>query len=91
MDAIGLTFMGNFPFAVDIGGNLIWYFPWNHTTMMRPVEGGTFLVLANLLKVHQRLVEIDLAGNVIRETTAWQVSRQLIEMGQDPNRLKGFE
>lgn len=80
-----------FPVATDLAGNVIWYY--NNlgglaqlgATLPRPVEGGTMLVI---MKDHayegQVLREIDLVGNVIRETHARRVSRQLLNMGEDP-------
>ncbi len=77
-------------FATDTQGRIIWYLvPGNHIagTIMRPVPGGTFLGIFNDLNnnnIEGNLIrEYDLAGNVIRETNAGVISRQLLAMGKD--------
>jgi arylsulfate sulfotransferase len=78
------------PFATDLNGNIIWYAPVGdpqhiRTTLMRPVAGGTFLgtgpasngVLAQVFK------EVDLAGNVVRQTNVGALNMQLASMGKD--------
>ena len=80
----------NFPFAVDLNGNVIWYYdepsdlPNVTVTVYRPLPGGTMLTGVDDLFKDQILREIDLAGNLVRETSASAVSWQLIAMGEDP-------
>jgi hypothetical protein len=78
-----------FPFATDRGGTVVWYA--NHAAsrgamLFRPITGGTMTVAmkgTNGIN-DQVLQEFDLAGNVIRQTTAPRVSEQLVAMGKDP-------
>ncbi len=81
----------NYPIATDLAGHLIWYYDTLGTPaqigsfIARPVAGGTFLVIMKDQSYEgQVLREIDLAGNVVRETHARRVSRQLMAMGLDP-------
>src|SRR5579883_241845 len=81
------------PAAFDLQGNLLWYYntaslPLQTGFLMtRPIAGGTFLVFsngansANSVIQQQLLQEIDLAGNVLRQTNASRVSEQLAAMG----------
>jgi hypothetical protein len=78
------------PFAIDTGGNVIWYLPdfinplQAGTYLTRPVPGGTFLVIANLAAGDKQLLrEYDLAGNILRETNATAISNQLAAQGKD--------
>jgi arylsulfate sulfotransferase len=80
---------GSVPFATDLQGNYIWYYnnpDVNQVT--RPVEGGTILVLLNGsgtgtgywgpdVTKQQQVAEIDLAGHVVRTTSADRVSEQI--------------
>jgi arylsulfate sulfotransferase len=75
------------PIGVDLGGNPIWYYkdPLGQTvTLTRPLPGGDIYLIANgqnsagsAVSNQQILREIDLAGNVIRETNATRVSEQV--------------
>ncbi len=71
-----------FPFAMDLGGRLRWYY---HSSMepslMRPVAGGTFLMQENDGMI---LREVDLPGHVVRETTVERINEQLRAMGLEP-------
>jgi hypothetical protein len=79
------------PTALDLNGNVIWYYPAFDTTtqegdfFMRPINGGTIMLHAadpNSKGVKGQIWrEIDLAGNIIRETNATRVSQQLVAMG----------
>jgi arylsulfate sulfotransferase len=72
--------------ATDVKGNVLWYALGGAYSLVRPVHGGTFLVLGNTgspLQTHV-LQEIDLVGNVIRETNASRISEQLIARGNPP-------
>ncbi len=83
-----------FPVATDLNGRVLWYYP-NHEALwqpgsylLRPLPGGTMLLVVNDPVRAQGLREIDLAGNTLRETNAAQVSEQLILLGKD--RIGGF-
>ena len=77
--------------AVDIAGNPVWYYvdpiPGTQPTVTRPVAGGEIIMYTNGLNSagnsvtnDQILREIDLAGNIIRETNATRVSEQVSAM-----------
>ena len=72
--------------ATDLAGRLLWYGSGSPYSMVRPVPGGTFLIQGNTGTPTQShfLQEIDLVGNVIRETNASRVSEQLIAQGHQP-------
>ncbi len=75
------------PLAVDVSGHPVWYYqdPSGVTpTVTRPITGGNILILANgansagsSVGALQILREIDLAGNIVRETNATRVSEQV--------------
>jgi hypothetical protein len=77
--------------ASKLSGQIIWYYyanTTNHSQLLtRPLPGGTFLSIqdvpawnpASLQK--QVLREVDLAGNVIRETNTGVLQQQLLAMG----------
>jgi len=87
-----------FPAATDLNGRVLWYYPGSaqitHVVTGNPLVGTTILLdrggpgtgtgpFGN--NIQQQVVqEIDLAGNVIRETNADRVSEQLMAMGTDP-------
>jgi hypothetical protein len=83
--------LGTFPTAFDLSGYPIWYYqdPSGAIPVLtRPIMGGTILLITagtdsngrtGLLTV---LREIDLAGNILRETNTARVSEQLVAMGQ---------
>ncbi len=83
-----------FPFAADLHGRVIWYYPQLATTLqeapydMRPAPGGTILLLINdpsRPSLNQQIFrEIDLAGNTVRQTSATRVSQQLVAQGKYP-------
>ena len=77
--------------ATDLAGNIIWYY-WpndsDHTNRMtRPLQGGNFLSIEDdpawnpASAIGQVLREIDLAGNVVRETNTGILQRQLLALG----------
>lgn len=75
------------PLATDLNGRVLWYYdrdPAARPQLWRPVAGGTLLVNFDTDRIWQGLREIDLAGNVVRETTAARISEQLIARGQPP-------
>ncbi len=79
-----------FPVAVDLHGDVVWYFPnvvgWGYVT--RPLPGGNLLFIGDgpgsvyPSQKYQILKEIDLAGNTIRITNAARLSEQLLARGQ---------
>ena len=78
------------PLAIDIAGNPVWYYvdPSGTTpSITRPVAGGEILMIANgansagtSVTTQQILREIDLGGNILRETNATRVSEQVSAM-----------
>ena len=73
--------------AFDLHGRVLWYYwdPEYPTTpedgyVTRPVAGGTMLMLVGTQNV---LREVDLAGNVVRETNKHPINTQLTQMGLD--------
>ena len=76
------------PVATDLNGNINWYYGNGSGTLLtRPVAGGTMLTIQNgnswdsSNSVQQLLREIDLAGNIIRETNTGVIANQLVAMG----------
>lgn len=74
------------PTAVDLHGNVLWYYydPESPKTPLseyvtRPVNGGTFL----LLMWGGAIREVDLAGNIVRETNVLRIAEQLKAKGTD--------
>ena len=80
-----------FPTAVDLNGNVIWYYSALGTILqradysLRPVTGGTIMLNADdpysAVGRGQIWREIDLAGNIVRETNVARVSSQLNALG----------
>jgi arylsulfate sulfotransferase len=74
------------PFATDLQGRPIWYL-LTGDFLTRVLPGGHFLVLAdgmnsvNRTHEEQVLKEIDLAGNVVRETNIGRLAEQLESRG----------
>jgi hypothetical protein len=73
--------------ATDLDGNPIWYYTSDdqaHLTLTRILPGGNMLVNAPSIAASDRdvLREIDLAGNIVRETNSRQVSEGLQALGQ---------
>ena len=91
-----VSFEPGFPVATDLAGQPLWYYddPTGNTLLTRPVSGGTFLAITNCTSLlsstkQQCIREIDLAGNVVRETNAGIISRQLMAMGS-PDTVGAF-
>ena len=72
------------PVATDLMGNIIWYYPSGGATLLRPLPGGTMLLQVRDIYDGQILREVDLGGNIVRETNAFRVSTQLQAMGKNP-------
>ena len=76
----------DYPFATDLLGRVIWYHipeippmpKW--VTVTRPLPGGRLLMTVpfNVLR------EIDLAGNILRETNTFAIEEQLRSQVTDP-------
>ena len=77
--------------ATDLSGNIIWYYYPNDSThsglLTRPLPGGAFLVVENgpawnpASQLGQLLRQIDLAGNIKRETNTGIIQQQLVALG----------
>jgi hypothetical protein len=83
------------PFATDLEGRVIWYLR-TPDFMTRVLPGGRFLVLAidgqntnNPIRRFQALRELDLAGNIIKETNVGRVAEQLESRGIHSDCKKG--
>ena len=82
------------PFATDQQGRIIWYLP-SPAFLTRVLPGGRFLVLAegdnsnNTIRRNELLRELDLAGNIVRETNASRVGEQLESHGIHSDCRKG--
>jgi hypothetical protein len=81
-------------FATDLSGEMVWYLP-AQGSLTRVVPGGRFLLIAegansaNTMRRSQVLREMDLAGNVIRETNISRVAEQLADRGIRSDCRKG--
>jgi arylsulfate sulfotransferase len=77
---------GKKPFATDLEGRVVWYLRTGGS-LTRVIPGGRFLVGAegpnsiNSTKDEQLLREVDLAGNILRETNVSRVAEQLESRG----------
>jgi arylsulfate sulfotransferase len=76
------------PLATNLNGGITWYYASGDTpALMRPLSGGYMLTLQNgvawnpALNFEQYLREIDLAGNIIRETNIGIMSQELLALG----------
>jgi hypothetical protein len=80
----GFGAQGYPPTAYDLAGDVVWYYPTteaNQTYLTRPVAGGTFLVYVWDNAVDQTEVrEVDLQGDIVRETNTTTISQQLAAM-----------
>jgi hypothetical protein len=85
---------GKRPMATDLDGNIIWYLR-SPEFLTRLVPGGRFLVLSegansvNAMRRLQVIREMDLAGNVLRETNIGRVAEQLESRGIHSDCRKG--
>ena len=77
---MGTTDADPFPYATDMAGLIRWYYDSVDAQLTRPVAGGKFLVAEDDWMI---LREIDLPGNVVRETTVERINQQLAAVGQD--------
>jgi len=75
--------------ATDLSGNVMWYYALNppqNIILARPLVNGTMLVIESGMSWNpspqlQLLAQIDLAGNILRETNIGIVSHELVAMG----------
>ena len=77
--------------ATDLAGDIIWYYYANDLThgdvMTRPLQGGGFITMQYdvswdpMVTKEQLLRQIDLAGNIVRETNMGIIQQQLTAMG----------
>lgn len=85
----GVLLQANLAYATDLFGRLTWYYePLAKQDVTgyitRPLPGGTMLAILETDEMPgQVLREIDLAGNLVRETTAGRVSQLLARRGED--------
>ena len=78
-----LTSVSHFPqFAIDSTGHVIWYSLVDTQYATRPVPGGTFLQLygGTIDLGNSGFREIDLAGNLLKETNVERLNSQLTVM-----------
>ena len=89
---VGLGGQTNYPHvATDLAGNIIWYYypnnPTHNADLTRPLQNGIMLTIQNAagwipgVELGQVMAEIDLAGNIIRETNIGVIQQQLLAMG----------
>ena len=77
------------PEATDLDGDVAWYYynPSDSPMLTRPVPGGLMLTLQDgvawnpALDYSQYVREIDLAGNIVRETNTGIISQKLLALG----------
>ena len=74
------------PVATDLQGNTIWYCPIN-AYLVKPMQNGHFILLSG--GSAGDLFEVDLACNIIREVSLFQVNQSLQAQGHSYNFL-GF-
>lgn len=87
----------NIPFASDLNGGILWYYlPASPNPILtRLISGGTMLIISdgvnsqNSATQAQVLREIDLAGNIVRETNATRIQEQLAAMGAQSSCVTG--
>jgi hypothetical protein len=74
----------NRPTAVDLEGNLLWYYPGAVSLLTRPGREGTFwgLIQSPGDQTMQKIREFDLTGMTRRETNAAWVNVQLKALGR---------
>lgn len=91
---INTTQLGNQPLypnlATDLSGNVMWYYlasPSHGSTITHPLPNSTFLTIQygtswNTLTQNQQVLrQVDLAGNLIKETNTGVVQQELLALG----------
>ncbi|HCC59338.1 MAG TPA: hypothetical protein DEQ47_19160 [Solibacterales bacterium] len=82
--------------ASDLEGNVLWYLP-TEAFLTRVLPGGDFLVIGdgrnsvNTMRRWQLVREVDLLGNVLRETNIGRVAEQLASRGIQSDCKKGSQ
>jgi len=79
--------IGSIPYATDISGNLLWYYPRTVGFIGRPTLGGTFTSISwttTPVRSDQVAREFDVAGTTIWETNAAIMSERLRARGLPP-------
>ncbi len=75
------------PMAVDLSGSPVWYYPRyqdESVVATAPTPEGTYLLITSDDTLQgQRLREIDLAGQIVREVTVHRINEQLTALGHD--------
>jgi hypothetical protein len=76
--------LNSIPFATDLSGNIVWYYPKTLTFLTHPERGGHFFGIANSGTDSSGSVlrEFDVAGTTIKETNAANVNAQLAALGK---------
>ena len=76
-----LLFTANRPTATDLEGHIVWYLPTFEQSLVRMLPGGRFLMLSPGGSSRngrvQTLTELDLAGNIVRQTNMAIVAEQI--------------
>lgn len=77
--------------ATDLAGHVVWYYyssdSAHYTLLTRPLKNGGILAVQNgiawnpAVQSGQFLREIDLAGNIVRETNTGAIQQELLAMG----------
>jgi arylsulfate sulfotransferase len=77
--------------ATDLSGNILWYYYPNDTTnsniLTRPLPGGYLLTIEDgvawdpAARYSQYLHQVDLAGNIVRETNTGIIQQELLAAG----------
>lgn len=76
--------------ATDLAGNVMWYYavnPPQNLVMARPLTNGTLLTIQSgptwnpSVREKQLLVQIDLAGNIVRKTNTGIIQQELVALG----------
>ncbi|MCA9940974.1 MAG: aryl-sulfate sulfotransferase [Anaerolineales bacterium] len=85
---IGTVNHDNFPYATDLLGRPMWGYLrefFNAVWLLRPMPGGTFtIILDGADRADQVLREVDLNGNVVRQTNIPRINEQLADLGLEP-------
>jgi arylsulfate sulfotransferase len=77
------------PIATDLEGNLVWYYTspdQGQCVFLRTRPGGNLFLLSDPVVPEDRdvLREVDLASNIVRQTTSRRVTEVLRGLGQPP-------
>jgi arylsulfate sulfotransferase len=76
--------------ATDLQGNIIWYYSNGSRysdVLTRPLSGGTFLIIEDgiawdtAVNEQQFLRQVDLEGNIVRETNMGAIQQELLALG----------